>query len=111
MENVDSSKTMAISKSMLKNPEKWDLSTHYPEGFDRHTFPEGENMPSLVTRREYSVLKVLDPQKGNMWRAVYANTPDKIQKHWAYAHRFCTAHASYLVHQPHITHGICSWKT
>ena len=30
---------MAIPKTILQNPEDWDLAKHYPGGFDRRTFP------------------------------------------------------------------------
>ena len=74
------SRAMAIAKTVLGNSENWDLTKHYPGGFDKPTFPLHEEMPSMVAKREDSVLKLLDPEKRNMWRSKYAATPEKITK-------------------------------
>ena len=80
LEDMDHSQTNA--RISFHSEESRKLK-HYPEGL-------AENIPSLVAKREYSVLRALDPEKRNLRDVVYEITPNKIRRYRAYAH---TLHA------------------
>ena len=89
-----------VHPSLVLNPEEWDVDTNCTEDLHQPTFPVGKSIPSTAARRENTVIGLLDPDKGNLWKVIYDTIgPMLITK------AFKT-----LTHQQSATPGTSIWK-
>ena len=84
---------MQVHKTFIEHLENWDLEAHYPEEFDTPTFPEGQEIPFTLAKREYNVLGLLDYTQVT-WNVTYAATNPKGKRYWAYAHQLSIQNAN-----------------